>query len=329
MGVITNSQYFAACDLRMSQQQTAEVDFATGDRNYVQEWLVQVKTSAIDSLAVLDCPGLPRAGAFYASDTAFDLLSLAIKFSSKRLTDADWGQWLVTVNYSTKLPPGGFPNSPGGPQGDGANNNPELEPPDIEYDYEVGQEAPQSDLDKKAYLNSAKLPFSPPPKFPAGYPILMISRNELGFNTQRANQYAFALNSDIFMGYRPETVMCYPPKAKLVFKGPLQYWRVTYRLKFAAIVTDKTDKDYAENAQGQPIGLRNFQPHILDQGSMQLKADGTYEPVYVHNSRHIDLLDGAGRQQKAPLGQLKKGFFLPFRQFRTMPFKRLIVKGLS
>lgn len=321
MPALNKNHYFVSCDEIWSGR-TGTTFTIEGNREYLRRFLVVVRFKEMGPYSVCLAPGLPRARSLYVTNTDYDLLALAVKFEAKQADEDDWQRWIVEVTYSTKLPPAGSK--------DNTQNNPENEPADIEWDYEVGHEAPFSDLDGLPFLNTAQQPFSPPPTFPVAYPILNISRNELTYDAYKGAYYSFALNDDSFLGFPPGTVQCLPPKAKQVSRGSLVYWRVTYKLKFSYIVDNPSDDDYAVSSQGLPIGLRSFQPKILNKGSEHMVAGHPEAILDKRTGRTVRLLDESGEilEPSVPGAPLVP-YFVPFRMYRSASFNSLLVDGLS
>lgn len=337
MPILPTNPYFVSCDEIWEGRSGTPFD-VSGNREYIRRFRVVARFKSMEALAVCLCPGLPLPGSLYVipgpegmnlPSTAFDLRALAINYNARQENDDDWQNWTVDVKYATFMPPGGFPGTYGGSAtSPGAQNSPELEPPDIEWDYEVVQIAPFRDLDGIAFKNAAEDLFDPAPQFPVAYPILSITRNELEFNAYKAALYAFAVNKEVFMGCEPETVQCLPPKAKAVFRGLDRYWRVSYRLKFSYLIDDPTDGDYKLGTNGQPTGMRKFQPQIINEGTRAREVSGGKPTLALTLDSGLPtkrLLDQEGLLK--PLGE--KPEFVKFRMYRRLSFTDLIVQGLS
>lgn len=322
--VTANDLFVKEAELRYQGREGTPFD-AYSDREYTEEYLVETKTKLITEIAVCSCPGLPKP--FWPHPS--DLAALCVSLRARLKEEDDWVFWVVTAKYSTKMPDGGprvgatagnLPN-----QSTGAQNNPELEPPDIEWDFEVLHRAPPRDLDKKAFLNTAKQPFTPAPSFEYANAVLLITRNELDFNRVTASQYSFAVNKEMFLGAEPGTVQCLPPKAKMMFRGSINYWRVSYRLRFGEMLEDGT--------------LRKWEPvEILDQGMSELKPSASDPdkkvltqirgPDGVVLSQPVCLFAG----RKATDEQFKFGVapdYLKFRIRRKLSFTNLLRRGLA
>jgi hypothetical protein len=351
MPALPGNPWFISCDETFGAREGTP--YAMGsDRNYVRTFQVVVRVKELDPLSVCLCPGLPLGGSFYVSagGLSFDELALLVSMEAKEAGPyrQDWQVWVVTCHYSTNVPTRGGPEPVGGPQ-QGSQNQPDVEHPFVAWDSETVQEAIDEDWDGNALTTSAGQPFITPPTFPVAYRMLDIRRNELGYDSQKQETYSFALNNDTFLRMPPSTVQCLPPKAEQKWKGSYGYWSVSYRLKFAR----KLGNTY-----------RTLQPRVLDQGTMELirfdpsqfvgpPGPGGFPlvaaPQLVHIYKngqkvtHPVLLDGSGRQAKAPtnpdgtpkLDANGKPLPIPakYRQFRVfaddVSFRDLLVKGLA
>lgn len=316
---------------------------ATGRRTYHQVWQVVTTNKWMGPIAAAFAPGTPLPFAPYISGNGveYDLFALCVRKQAKAVTgdNADWSQWEVEVDYDTQMPEGGKPSEFGSPGGgdyggtggqgqQGSSNNPELEPPDIEWDFEVVNKPKQRDLDKLPFTNSANQPFTPAPTFEVCYPVLVYTRNELDFNRARAAKYCFAVNSTNFLGAAENTVLCLPPKAKKMFRGPYNYWRTSYRFKFAPLKDD-----------GLP---ESWQPEILDQGLCELqKVAGRpfhMKPVPITRGTGIPitqpvLLDGTGEvQEPFQIGGVwhpPTPVYIKRRVYRAEDLNALLMSGLG
>jgi hypothetical protein len=317
---------------------------ALGNREYSRIFKVVTRNRFLSTLAVCAAPGIPRPFSAYQSGNGleYDLLAVLIELSAQQ-DDTDWQRWTVTARYSTEMPSGGAPDSPGyaaGPGaaiGDdlnngsggkgGAANNPEEEPPEIEWDFETTKYAQPFDLDGKAYVNSAGDPFTPAPTIETGHAVLSMTRNETAFNLNTASRYSYALNSDVFLGAAPETCQLMPPKAKYMFRGTLPYYRVSYKFRFNYQKLDGT--------------LQSWQPQLLDQGMMRKQTTagrpelGKSVPIRRGPNAITSpvLLDGNGQEAVDQIilgvnvGKIPN--FIKFKAYRLLPFIELFQNGFA
>jgi hypothetical protein len=301
----------------------------SAEREYVQAYLVHVKSKYVSEIMVCRAPGIPILGAPYiALETEgnqivgleFDELALATKISAARHDQDDWQFWVVTVLYSTfsRGGNGGIPDP-------SKQNDPTADPPTVSWDFEVKQVAPNKDATGKPFLNSAHMPFSPAFTIEVAYPVLNLSRNEFNFNRAKSTDYAYAVNGDTFLGAPPGAVQCLPPKADMQNRGGKRYWRMTYKLRFAVPLVDGT--------------FPMWQPEVLDAGLDRIQDAtpainfGMPTPIIKPGFGPVtkpDLLDGMGQPVKAdPVTHLRTPHYLNFTTYKTLSFTSLLVNGLS
>lgn len=210
-------------------------------REYTKTFRVRVLDKRVGAETVCRAPGIPAPYTpyFSAGNYEYDLSALVTNISAKKENEGDWQNWLVTVKYSTELrntkSDFGYPSKK-----DGTANHPELEPPVLDWDFEVTKEALPLDLNSRPFINSAGDLYDPPPMVDIARPVLSLQRNQLNFNAVIAQQYAFALNSKMFLGQYPYTAQSYPPKATQKQLGGLIYWRVHYKIRFKSLVSVRT-----------------------------------------------------------------------------------------
>lgn len=338
----------------LRDSRTGSPFMAGGERQYERRWTVVTNIVSLDPNTVCQAPGIPLPYSPYVSDDGFinDLNAVAVSFRAEKVDAQDDGfHWIVTVTYSTKVPVGGIPAlTMFGSSAMGSQNNPHLEPPDVEWDWEIIREAPARDLDGRAFLNSANQPFTPAPTFEKAIAVLVYSRNELTYNRQTATRYAFAVNSDPFLDAPPGTAQCLPPRGKLEHRGEMQFWRVTYRIRFGAprfpqgpgTITVGAGESIASAVLDRPAraGLENeletWQPEILDAGLCQLQTNAARSnfnqpvPIRRHGTPITQpvCLDGHGRVLEPVDGRITP-VFLKFRRYRAVPFSKILVLGLG
>jgi hypothetical protein len=246
-------------------------------REYQRVFLVQVDNPQIGSIQVVAqaMAGWPIPIPFSAyvsyNGLEYDLQALCIKIAAAPEPDTDGCLWKITCSFSTEMPPGGqgsdfgdingdgFPDGQGGSGGNNAAN-PENDPPVIGWDSETAQKTPQKDLDGLPYVNSAGQPYTPAPQYPVAHYALNYERNELGFDKNIAEIYAYAVNADEFLGSPPGTVQCMPIISNLKHIGGKSYWRTKYRFVFS--------RGYLDDGITPDL----WQPIMLDSGFMKLDA---------------------------------------------------------
>jgi hypothetical protein len=303
---------------------------AFGPRQYTRRFRVVVADKAAGEVAVCYAPGIPRPFALYfnSEQTEWDPFALLIRLSATEENKDDWQSWIVTCEYSTEAPPNGQPDAPGYPSlgtgaAGGAANNPELQPPNVGWDYHEQARVFEKDLDKKVVVNSANQRFTPVPTVESGYYVLTIERNELKFDRVKAEKYAWSLNVTDFLGAKKGQVQCYPPIARQQYLGTMKYFRTTYRLRFV------------------PPDKEAWQPEILDQGLCKIEQDKNSpnfgRPVPIirgpHKVTQPVLLNGKGDEGDIiirPFGVFEPvPVYLKFKAFKYEDFAKLLEGGVG
>lgn len=314
-----------------------------GVREYTKRFRVVMTNRTADSLIVCSCPGLPIPYSSYydftdIGDLVYDLFALMVEMRAEQDQDDEY-LWIVTCKYSTEMPEGGkpafpgYPTTVGGKTAGGAANNPELEPPDINWDFEEATETVLEDLDGQPYTNSANQPFLNAPPVLDGRPVLTYTRNELYYSAAKASEWGYTVNSLPFLGFPINTVLCMPPTARMAWRGPLVYWRVTYKFKVGR-------KYYS--ASGNSVYYRQWQPRILDAGTCRLDSNpasptfGQPMPIFLPGgvpASTPQLLNGLGQQLKTP-GTVSasnpagvKAVYRDFRQYQGRNHNQLLIIG--
>jgi hypothetical protein len=315
-------------------------------RTYQRKFLVVTNDRQLGAGYVCGAPGIPRPWAVYQSDDGqeFDLFAVLVSYDCSRLVVDGHFHWTVICNYSTEVPEEGVPDLPAeiGRVMGGVQNEPWTRPPVIRWDWEETTWSPPVDLDGRAFLNSARQPFSPPPSFPVARLILVVEQNELFFDRIIASRYAYAVNSDVFLGALPGTAQCMPIRSEPRNLGTLPYFKNTYRVKFglpkhlpangpAAVNPFLTDKAVADVI----TDLQSFQPEILDQGYCRLAGVGqpnAHRPIPVFRPGGTIpapvLLDGAGNEVLPNADGRLIPTFIKFRVFQSMPFAAILGGGV-
>lgn len=338
-----NPWYYSVDEIPYDRSGTWSLD---GSRDHVRKYKVVVRYKTMTDLDVLSAPLLPRLGSPWTSPTGneYDLLARLVKVSADQQEKDDWQVWVVTHTYSTDL--GRLSEvpqnvgSPGGRGGDGgSSNNPELEPIDIELDWQEEKRAFPTDLNGKAYLNAAQQPITPAPMRDVAHPVLTISRNELDWSMQKAMYYAYSVNDKKFLGFEPGQVKCLPPRVKLTSKGGLYYWRITYKLIFFGLYDSKDLKNID----------KTWQPRFLNQGLCELRdvkvpnlIGGGFVtatmpcPIFRfgHPISQPVCLDDNGKEVRTftEVGTGKKIInptYLRFTDFKSRDLSKLFVNGLG
>lgn len=346
---INQNEDFLLCE-EIIDTTDGEPFISGGSRQYTRRWHVIVKKKDFGAGSVCSCDRLPKPYSIYQtfSGKEFDDLAVLVRYHAKRIDGDEFYHWLVTGTYSTEVPEGGIPTLTNiGIELTGSQAKPWEERPIIEWDWEETTEVPQRDLDGKAYLNSANMPFMPAPSFPTARNVLVLTRNEASFDRVIATKYRYSVNSDTFLGAEPGTVKCLPPRMKQRNRGPLQYYQITYRLVFNLPKMPDPPTRTQQQSSGSGLAtigkkvkgteeLQSWQPELLDQGTHQLQKfaglpfEGEPVPIIKYGSPASQpvLLDGAGRVLKPNADGILVPKYITFRRFPAVPFKPIIERGI-
>lgn len=326
MGLITSNPYFASCDELQAEVKGRPYSM-DGKRSYNRAFLVKCKLKGMSPYAVARCPGVPIGASFYvsANGSEWDALALLVSKDAEPMVkeEGEYDLWKVTCVYSTELPGGQ-------PQSDKNKDNPENDKPKVSWDYETIKVARRWDATGKPLLNSAHMPFMPAVTFDTAVAVLNITRNELGFDSEVAAMYSYAVNSDTFLGRPPGAVQCTPPGAEQVWRGKWMFWSVRYKIRFAPRIPNPENPDAVRDNDYIYIP---WQPRLLDEGMHHLDTCTTSPklgkpiPIFDHGPLHHPvLLDGAGQRatESPPTPR-----YIDFVMYPATSFNRLIVQGLA
>jgi hypothetical protein len=313
MPVYPGNPYFASIDLK-SEGRVGTPYAIDGHRDYERTFLAITRSQGVTEWQMKTAPGIPIPGSVYVAEggNTFDLLAVLENIQCKQVGDeASWYLWNIICRFSTRV-------GQNGPQKD--PDHPETDYPEIAWDFEEVQVPLQRDLYGRAIMTSNALPVDPPITYSVAVPVLSITRNELNFNVARARKYAYAANSDTFLGAKTGECLCLPPRAQQMWKGNSRYWRVSYKIKFSYLIPDPTwmaheppDCDKLKNGQVPQVPYRWDQYWLLDQGYYQLADNPLFnkqQPPSPTNKKYVQvpvfrwgqmvqhpvLLDGLGHE---------------------------------
>lgn len=192
------------------------MDFTLSGRKYKCEWLVEVDSYLDGPVVVQSAAGLPLVWDTYAIGNDIDLFARLREFSVARLAPNSLF-WVVSATYSTPEEKRGDTRGTGaGTNKDPSEiTNPIAEIPTAKFGI-VAREVPITRIYNynsgkfNAVMNSACQIFNPPPMRRDIYLSLEISRNEpvSTLHPGLGVQYASAVNSDVWWGFRPGQVQC-------------------------------------------------------------------------------------------------------------------------
>lgn len=328
---VINDGYFLAVDEFTPLGKASGVVFdASGyDRSYTRYFRVRTQQRPVGPFFIANaCPTLPIPFAPYlrSDGLEYDPNALAVRISVDSDTESGdtWDQFIVKVDYSTKMPDGG-PVGWTTPFSTPANT-PWLRKPKFKWENENVVIAAYKDLDGKPYLNSAKMFFKPAPTVNRSRAVLTLTRFERRIDADIICKYVNALNVYPFMGRPAKAVQLIVLQADQDFFGPVEFYKVTYRLRFARKLDDGT--------------FESLQPEFWDAGTHRLQLNALVPfaslPVPIYRMGHpiTDpvLLDGSGQELKP---HPTTGAFnfnnskIQFREYPLEDFNALLTTGLG
>ena len=329
---------------------------ADGHREYNRKWRVRAKLKGLGPVTVCTAPTIPRPGAFYIAATdgvyEYDTSCLLTDLKADEQPNSDdWGDYVVSAVYSTKLPTGGSASLPGSPANPATRDQPTLRWPTIRWTFETVEIPRYQDLDGLAITNSAGQPLGGGSAMRQyACKVLTITRNEASFDSDKAAKYSNSLNSKPFLGYQRWAVKCRPPTAEARFDFGQQYWEVTYQLVFhpkdvyrlsdvgGLSIHPRTAANrsgdfykYANTWQLLIVdaGTRQY-TGPLDRGAMFMDTNNTQQIFQTGKPVHDPvLLNGKGKQLLSDDDPNMLPFYCPFRMYPEYDFTDLIDRGFA
>ena len=194
-------------------------------RLYTTTYMIISSDGTDDEDDVYNTTGLPALGSSFVGDNGNTDTGAYVV--SRRITDHDQTRkvWLVEVSWDSQVDPTKWGSDVMDPQ-DWA--------PEIEWDTEAIQTTPIYDTSSDLILNAAGDPFTEPPVLKTEHiSTLRYTRWELGFTSAIQDAYSGKINSDIYLGYPVGSALMGGIQARAEFIAGVQFWRVTYPIKFA------------------------------------------------------------------------------------------------
>lgn len=315
------------------------VPFSAGAaRTFVRKFRVKTitrgefpKSILMGPNAIASCPGIPKPFSPYIPYRVeeWDYNALAVNIQCDQELNDESSTWIVTVNYSTDMPPGGptFGNTGIGWEFSGNQVRPWDIPIVKEYDGETYTDYPISDLNGKPFIDTADRPFVSPPGVLKGDRVLTITRNELFFEN-RVEDYVYKVNKAMFINkYPPGYAFSFPPRAVQAWLGPIMYWKVTYKILLRKALLFA---NLESNSAFSPIKILNA--GLYQKGNwLGVALPGTIAPIskFGHQVTSPVLLDANGLEQKTidlVTGKLK-AVYLSFDVYESADFDQLLLTG--
>jgi len=144
-------------------------------------------------------------------------------------------------------------------------NQPELERPVVTTEFETITRTEPYDLRGFPYFNAAGQPLSPPPQRKIQIRVKSITRNFMYWTDTQASLYHQALNDSPIGGWPMGFIQVLVAAEKEMYRGPMKYTRVTFKLRFAKV----TDVVYGHPDYPDEIPMHWWQPNYLNAGFYQ------------------------------------------------------------
>jgi len=195
-------------------------------RNYVTSYVITSDDGTDDEGDVYETSGLPAWSSGFVGDNGRTDSGAIV--NRRRIVDHDETRklWIVEVEWDSATDQQSGSNSSG-------SDSPEDWSPEIEWDSEPHEFYPTADRTGLLITNSADDPFTDPAPVQTVYlPTLRYSRWQTSFSSATQLAGSGRVNSDPFLGWGPGTALVGGIKATSEFIGGVQFWWVTYPIKF-------------------------------------------------------------------------------------------------
>lgn len=249
-----------------------------------------------------------------ANPSEYDLSSFVQSLDIKEEA-SDGKQWRATIQY------GPFDwTGQGGYSGSGAEDSvqsPFAIPPQVRWSSAKYEQFCNFDNQGKKICNTAGDPFDPTLKRDDSRPVLTVVQNQEFFDIGSVQQYKDAVNSDVFLGFVPNTVKCQDITAERMYSADWgYYWQVTYVFEIRPIV-------YASD--GKTVISNGWTELVLNAGTRELKMGATDQTPILINGAPITtpvLLSQSG-QSFIGTGVRPVEYYVPFNLYPQIPFAGL------
>jgi hypothetical protein len=296
-----------SCD-EMGNKREASLD-SKGQRRYMRIFVVITDDPCTSAGDVGNAAGLPlmfdplRVPNNLASTTFFVDDGARVSEIRPREDNENPFRWEVEVHYDSNCP-----------DADQGTPDPLNRAAVYTWSNEIAEEALVWDEDGNPILNSAAMPFNPPPTRPVSYDVLTVERYEQDYPANAAD-YAFATNIDAFYGYEPGQARMDPITATPVMENAEDVFKVKYVIRFRS-----PNSVPGDDPAGNPRLPWNYQP--LDHGPCAIK-NGTWVNCNDSRGRQLSdvLLDGHGNQLANP--GPSNAVYMNFRIYKQAIFASL------
>ena len=203
--------------VRLEGKRTGPQWSTDGSRIYKDQYRV-ITSGDVTGDLVEKASGLPRRNASHPRDGG--ALVTNIKPEQQAAT-----VWFVRVTWKSKH---GDPETNDG----GGVDDPLSRPAKFRWEKVDYEETRSKDLDGKPFHNTLGQPLPNPPKFPVTQLRLIVTRNQATYDPAEAFSYGNRVNSDGFLGQKPQTAKMDLPTAIEQVENGISFWSVTYSIEF-------------------------------------------------------------------------------------------------
>ncbi len=288
-------------------------------RQYGRQYVVQT-SSLLDSVSVLNLPGLPQRFQAFPTDPG-----AVVVITRPEQSPSNPYIWFCHVEYTSDFALEDY-------------EDPQFKLPDVEWQFEErqlvcpgllkkvspakgggsGADPIRTTTDKLLFsgapCNSAGEPFDPPPLYDKADPVLCMEIVGTRFDVGAAVFYSNSVNSDKFFGGDPGCWRCKISAKRFIWRDQFR-WTINYR--------------FAYRAEG-------WQPQVLDIGLRYIAASGSHMLTEFKDESGnpvFGLLDGKGAPLSTdtppkPSPTDKEPVFLTMEAYPRVPFAPLDIEKL-
>lgn len=266
-------------------------------REYQRVFRVYTDSNHDAAATIITHPSLPALGSGYITPNEADAGALCKKVEASQNAE-DPLQWTVTATYDTDVP-----------DPEEQEENPLNRPAQWKFSFSKYTKAVEKDLDDKAIVNSAGMPFLPPVEIDQSRPVINVTINKATFSYIYVLNLQDAVNMDAWNGFAPNTLKIAGIEVSSQYENNIAFWQLTYNIE---------------------VNWEGWNPmKVLDQGYYEKELvsgeEGSQSAVYRRELIRDDfgqpmsgptLLNGSGEQ----LPEGSDPVYLNFRVYRTVSF---------
>lgn len=203
-------------------------------REFTDVYQVIIDDPHDSGVTVLAGSGVPARGSSHPDDIGAFVIG-------RRASQESHRKYHAFIRYSSRIPE------------DQQETNPLLQPVRRRWRSVQDTEIAVRDRDGKHVLNKAQVPYDPPLEKRASRVVLEFVRNESSFDGSLALQFVNRVNSALYSGANPGTLLCSEITGEEAFFNGASYWIVNYVFEY------------------NPAG---WQPRLLEQSLIEIGDDG-------------------------------------------------------